>query len=325
MTFHINTDRRFQAQTSQFLLYPSLAKKCHESDPNTLPVICTGSKKQKTTIGRGPDATIQIGRCNKRVSREHVVIEHRPQLDGYELTILSPNGALIDHIIFVEGEHVPVTEGTMIEIVGTRLVFKTPTEEDEEERDKSAVIEKKITTVIQYEERKEVKMVKKKITTYQNQKKPITLEDQIIQVLMYTRKSTMTCSDICKRIEEYSRTEIANVLSNSSLVGCVKREGKTADGSPKEDLFYYKADLDQNQERRKRYSDIGRSARKCTMKDTQYYFKIPPKLNHHKSKTLSNKKRTMNEPKQEDDQDEIGSNSSGDVSDMEVYELFRDV
>ncbi|KAI8375783.1 hypothetical protein BD560DRAFT_445610 [Blakeslea trispora] len=312
MTFHINTDRRFQAQTSHFLLDPSLAKKCHESDPDTLPVICTGSKNQKTTIGRGHDATIQIGKCNKRVSREHVVIEHRPQLDGYELTILSPNGALVDHIVFVEGEHVPVTEGTMIEIVGTRLIFKIPMEQEQ--------------CIQQQEKKAKVSSSSSKKPTA-NQKKPVTLEDQIIQVLMHTRKSTMTCNDVCKRIGEDGSTEIANLLSSSPLIGCIKREGKTADGSPKEDLFYYKADSDQNQERRKRYSDIGRSARKCTMKDTQYYFKIPPKLNHHKPKPLSSirKKRTLSEPKQDIDMDEVGSNSSGDVSDMEVYELFRDV
>lgn len=118
----------FQAQTTHFQIDPSLAMRCHESSPDAVPVILRGSKTCKTTIGRGHDATIKIGKANKRVSREHVVIEHKPQIDGFELTILSPNGALIDHIIFVEGEHVPVVEGTMIEIVGTKIIFQVPDE-----------------------------------------------------------------------------------------------------------------------------------------------------------------------------------------------------
>lgn len=123
------TDRKtnlFQAQMTHFQINPTLAMRCHESSPDAIPVILRGSKSCRTTIGRGHDATIQIGRANKRVSREHVVIEHKPQIDGFELTILSPNGALIDHIVFVEGEHVPVIEGTTIEIVGTKIIFQAP-------------------------------------------------------------------------------------------------------------------------------------------------------------------------------------------------------
>lgn len=116
----------FQAQTTHFQINPALAMRCHESSPDAIPVMLRGSKTGKTTIGRGHDATIQIGRANKRVSREHVVIEHKPQMGGFELTILSPNGALVDRIVFVEGEHVPVMEGTTIEIVGTKIIFQVP-------------------------------------------------------------------------------------------------------------------------------------------------------------------------------------------------------
>ncbi|KAI8047970.1 uncharacterized protein B0P05DRAFT_592446 [Gilbertella persicaria] len=324
----MTTDKRFQVQTCQFLSNPSLAIKYHQSSPDAIPVVFMGSKTSKTTIGRGHDATVQIGKSNKRVSREHVVIEHKPNFNGYELTILSPNGALIDHIIFIEGEHVPVMEGTMIEIVGTRLIFKAPKEEtmvikqtmEKRVQKKGHCLSNEIETAVCHESNLLVK------TTTKVKKR--TLEDQIIQTLVYTRKSTMTCSDIANRIEGHARIDIINTLIHSPLIGCIKRLGKTADGSPKEDLYYYKADVDQNQERRKRYSDIGRSARKCTMKDTQYYFKasIPPKLNHHKSKhTVSMRSKKKAEINQRQDEDEVGSNSSGDVSDMEVYELFKDV
>lgn len=84
----------------------------------------------------------------------------------------------------------------------------------------------------------------------------------------------MTCTDISNRLQDQSINNVSKILTASPVIGCVKRLGKTADGSPKEDLYYYKPDLDQDQERRKRYSDIGRSARKCTMKDTQYFFRV---------------------------------------------------
>jgi hypothetical protein len=92
--------------------------------------------------------------------------------------------------------------------------------------------------------------------------------------LVYTRKSTMTCTDISNRLQDQTLLDVSKALAGSTVIGCVKRLGKTADGSPKEDLYYYKPDLDPDQERRKRYSDVGRSARKCTMKDTQYFFRV---------------------------------------------------
>lgn len=112
----------FQAQHLQFQIHPSLAKQCHESAPDAVPVLFHCSKNTKLVVGRGHDATVQIGKTNKRVSREHVAIEHKAHV-GFEMTILSPNGALIDHIAFDQGEHVPITEGTLIEIVGNKLVF----------------------------------------------------------------------------------------------------------------------------------------------------------------------------------------------------------
>lgn len=89
-----------------------------------------------------------------------------------------------------------------------------------------------------------------------------------------TRKSTMTCTDITKKLLNVDSTlSISKILNNSNVIGCIKRLGKTADGSPKENLYYYKADMDANPERKRKYMDTGRSARKCTMKDTQYFFK----------------------------------------------------
>ncbi len=181
-------------QSTYFHTSPSLAKRCHESAPDAIPVSLQGSKTSKLVIGRGHDATIKIGRSNKRVSREHVAIEHKPHLNGFEMTILSPNGALIDHIIFDQGEHVPIVEGTIIEIVGNKLIFRGPGKEEKEEQDNipipevvttvttttTNIIEKQdtltpINTTVENVEPEEMKTM--------FVEKSMTLEDEIIQVL----------------------------------------------------------------------------------------------------------------------------------------------
>jgi predicted component of type VI protein secretion system len=194
-----NSSQLFQAQTFHFQADPSIARRCHESSPDAIPVILRGSKSSKTMIGRGQDATFKIGKANKRVSREHAVIEHKPQWNGFEITILSPNGALIDHIIFVQGEHVPILEGTLIEIVGTKMIFEAPKDEETEPKQqeptipiitKDADISTSITqTAMQTKPTTSINQFLKSTASRLKQtarhiiKKPLTLEDQIIQVL----------------------------------------------------------------------------------------------------------------------------------------------
>ncbi|KAI8064969.1 hypothetical protein BDF21DRAFT_496588 [Thamnidium elegans] len=285
----------FQAQNTQFQINPQLAKKCHESLTDA--IVVHGTCSGKMIIGRGHDATVKIGKTNKRVSRHHVSIEYKSPLNRFELTVHSPNGAMIDRIVFEQGEHVPIMEGTCIEIVGTKLIFQGP----------QTIIPTPLSP--KKEEGNIPKLVKSKNHI------ALSLQDEVIQVLVSTRKSTMTCKDICNKLPDQTMIDIRTLLSESPVIGCIKRLGKTADGSAKEDLYYYKAELDSNLERRKRYSDVGKSARKCTMKDTQYFFRIPPKPTTHK----------VRKRKELEEDEELKSNSSDDVSDMEVYELFKDV
>jgi predicted component of type VI protein secretion system len=56
------------------------------------------------------------------MSRQHLIIEHKPQT-GFTLTVKSPNGVLVDHIMFMDGEHIPLVKGSLIEVLGTRLIF----------------------------------------------------------------------------------------------------------------------------------------------------------------------------------------------------------
>lgn len=215
----------YQSHSTYFQISPSLAKRCHESSPDAIPVPLQGSKTSKLVIGRGNEATVKIGRSNKRVSREHVAIEHKPHLNGFEMTILSPNGALIDHIIFDQGEHVPIVEGTVIEIVGNKMIFRGPKEEEGEREEEmpdipiptvvattttmvtTTTTTATTTTVIEEEKspiptntnmNNDVNLNTSKAnnndTTHNiSAKKPMSLEDEIIQVLgkllIYKKKS----------------------------------------------------------------------------------------------------------------------------------------
>lgn len=98
----------------------------------------------------------------------------------------------------------------------------------------------------------------------------------------------MPVSDICARIMQSHNNErqtrevwtrrIQRVLKAQPFFGEIVRKGKTADGSPKENLYYYSSESDPVEWRRATYTQVGRSARKCTLQDKQYFFKIPPKL-----------------------------------------------
>ncbi|KAI8068186.1 uncharacterized protein B0P05DRAFT_552207 [Gilbertella persicaria] len=116
----------------------------------------------------------------------------------------------------------------------------------------------------------------------------------IIDALVFSRTSSMPISDICSRILKanpvYAQQprqvwieRIRKVLKERPFFGEIERKGKTADGSPKENLYYYNSELDPVEWRRATYTQVGRSARKCTLKDKQYFWKIPPKLGRHRS------------------------------------------
>ncbi|KAI8372880.1 uncharacterized protein BYT42DRAFT_616082 [Radiomyces spectabilis] len=114
----------------------------------------------------------------------------------------------------------------------------------------------------------------------------------IIDALVFSRTSSMPVSDICSRIltanpsfkesRQVWNARISKVLKETPFFGEIVRKGKTADGSPKENLYYYNSERDPVEWRRATYTQIGRSARKCTLQDKQYFWKIPPKLGRHR-------------------------------------------
>ncbi|OAC99435.1 hypothetical protein MUCCIDRAFT_157211 [Mucor lusitanicus CBS 277.49] len=140
----------------------------------------------------------------------------------------------------------------------------------------------------------------------------------IIDALVFSRTSSMPISDICSRIlkanpayakesREVWIERITSVLKDRPFFGEIQRKGKTADGSPTENLYYYNSELDPVEWRRATYTQVGRSARKCTLKDKQYFWKIPPKLGRHRSSYIPpsasdlKRQRVTNDKEQQDE------------------------
>jgi hypothetical protein len=123
----------------------------------------------------------------------------------------------------------------------------------------------------------------------------------------------MPISDICSRILKgnpaYAKQpralwieRIRTVLREKPFFGEIQRKGKTADGSPTENLYYYNSELDPVEWRRSTYTQVGRSARKCTLKDKQYFWKIPPKLGRHRSSYIPPPANNNDSKRQRDEQ-----------------------
>ncbi|RUS18413.1 hypothetical protein BC937DRAFT_88798 [Endogone sp. FLAS-F59071] len=115
----------------------------------------------------------------------------------------------------------------------------------------------------------------------------------VVDALVFSRKSSMTVREIHSHIlttlpqyknqsAELWNAQIGATLTAHACFGKIARTGKTADGTPKEDLYYYVSDKDPVEWRRQTYVEVGRSARKCTLADKQYFWKMPPKLPNHR-------------------------------------------
>lgn len=141
----------------------------------------------------------------------------------------------------------------------------------------------------------------------------------IFTYIVFSRTSSMPISDICSRILKanpvYAKQpralwieRIRAVLKERPFFGEIERKGKTADGSPVENLYYYNSELDPVEWRRATYTQVGRSARKCTLKDKQYFWKIPPKLGRHRSSYIpppaSNDLKRQRSHQQQEQQDD---------------------
>ncbi|CEG67607.1 hypothetical protein RMATCC62417_04009 [Rhizopus microsporus] len=275
-------------------------------------IVVVGDYQKPITLGRGGASTIKIGRRNRQISRIHVSIEYNNESQHFQLTVLGLNGANVDHIRYGQHAIVVLEDHSFIDVLGDHIEFRIPPpprdEKSEELFNKECVEEEKpgeeefkeekaddlsiesIEEAAKDEKTNDLSQVEEK----ENESQEQDYSEVIIDALVFSRTSSMPISDICSRImksnpvyAEQSRElwieRIKKVLKEKPFFGEIQRKGKTADGSPKENLYYYNSELDPVEWRRATYTQVGRSARKCTLKDKQYFWKIPPKLGRHRS------------------------------------------
>ncbi|KAF9408672.1 hypothetical protein BGZ94_002225 [Podila epigama] len=78
------------------------------------------------------------------------------------------------------------------------------------------------------------------------------------------------------------KEQMLECLSAARCVGKITRKGKDAYNKPLENQWYYIPECDHNVMRKLTRQEVMPSARKCTLKDKQYFFKMPPKLSYHR-------------------------------------------
>ncbi|KAF9433420.1 hypothetical protein BGZ76_009489, partial [Entomortierella beljakovae] len=127
-------------------------------------------------------------------------------------------------------------------------------------------------------------------------KKPaIDYTESIIDTLVFARKKkSMTLSELYDEMiaskpslvdsqtTEEIKEQMLHCLSSARCVGKITRRGKDAYNKPLESQWYYIPECDHNVMRKLTRQEVMPSARKCTLKDKQYFFKMPPKLPYHR-------------------------------------------
>ncbi|KAJ8657496.1 hypothetical protein O0I10_006798 [Lichtheimia ornata] len=263
------------------------------------PIVLVGNRNKSIAIGRGNEATIRIGRRNRQVSRVHACIEYQAQTQVYELHVVGLNGAILDDKVIRQHERVLLRDDARIDILGTELAFIYP---PDQVPPSSSCINANTTPIISHSTKTKDTP---SLPVSTKRKDNMDHVHQIIRALVFSRKSSMSPSDICSRIlSDRSRRKatksdtsslqwmerIQTALKSEPFFGEIVRKGKTADGSPKENLYYYNSEVDPVEWRRKEYTRVGRSARKCTLQDKQYFWRIPKLARSHQNHTSPNSK-----------------------------------
>ncbi|KAF9914653.1 hypothetical protein BX616_007870, partial [Lobosporangium transversale] len=132
----------------------------------------------------------------------------------------------------------------------------------------------------------------------QDKKTGMDYTEMIIDTLVFARKKkSMTLSELFDEMiasqpslmrlqtQEEIKEQMLQCLSAARCVGKITRKGKDAYNKPLESQWYYIPEYDHNVMRKLTRQEVMPSARKCTLTDKQYFFKMPPKLPYHRKTT----------------------------------------
>lgn len=90
-------------------------------------MVLNGSYDTPVIVGRGSQATLNLGRVNKQVSRRHAIIQWCAESATFEITVLGQNGVRINGTGFPSGQQATLRGGDIVDLVGVKMLFKTPT------------------------------------------------------------------------------------------------------------------------------------------------------------------------------------------------------
>ncbi|KAF9097294.1 hypothetical protein BGX23_009267 [Mortierella sp. AD031] len=90
-------------------------------------MVLNGSYDTPVIVGRGSQATLNLGRINKQVSRRHAIVQWCAEASTFEITVLGQNGVRINGTGFPSGQQATLRGGDIVDLVGVKMLFRTPT------------------------------------------------------------------------------------------------------------------------------------------------------------------------------------------------------
>ncbi|KAG0275723.1 hypothetical protein BGZ95_008446 [Linnemannia exigua] len=90
-------------------------------------MVLNGSFDTPVIVGRGSQATLNLGRINKQVSRRHAIIQWCSESSTFEITVLGQNGVRINGAAFPSGQQATLRAGDIVDLVGVKMLFRAPT------------------------------------------------------------------------------------------------------------------------------------------------------------------------------------------------------
>ncbi|KAF9905042.1 hypothetical protein EC991_002051 [Linnemannia zychae] len=89
-------------------------------------MVLNGSYNTPVIVGRGSQATLNLGRVNKQVSRRHAIVQWCAESSAFEITVLGQNGVRINGTGFPSGQQATLRAGDIVDLVGVKMLFRAP-------------------------------------------------------------------------------------------------------------------------------------------------------------------------------------------------------
>ncbi|KAG0056982.1 hypothetical protein BGZ83_002589 [Gryganskiella cystojenkinii] len=241
----------------------------------------SASKPEKIVKQAVPKATVPAIKKDSTVSKTNSTEKiHKDQTAIAERTITKiETEIVVKSATVLKATVTPISTPVPVQVKETALIVKAPkaveSEEDSFSRESSSP---------------EIPLTKKTTSAA-----PMDYTEMIIDTLVFARKKkSMTLTELFDEMitsqpnilasqdADEIKEQMLQSLTAARCVGKITRKGKDAYNKPLENQWYYIPECDHNLMRKQTRQEVMPSARKCTLKDKQYFFKMPPKLPYHR-------------------------------------------